>query len=969
MKKRLLGVGIVMVATLSLVFVVYGQTAASRPAATAAPAAASTAVRPAAQAAPTAPTAKSVAAQQEILDYYCIECHNTKVRSGGLAIAELKLARVGDHRKEWEKIVKKLRAGMMPPIAQERPDPVTYKALITWIENELDRNAVPFMPPPGLHRMNRTEYANAIKDLLDLEIDPAQYLPSDDSTRGFDNIASALTVSSTLVEAYVSAAGKISRLAIGEPASQTLKVYRVPEDTTQDYHVEGMPFGTRGGLLTTHIFPSDGEYTIRINTVIGDNMSQNAFGTIPCEKLEVLLDGERLDLLNWGGGGGGGGGGRGGGAAATCANTPNATARGNAALAAAAVPAAPATAAGATPAPAVTGADAVPANLVNTVCASCHTLDRVKSKVGDAAAWTATIARMKEKPNSAAAALTDQQVPLIVDYLARSASTLTVAPAAPAGGGGGGGGGGRGGGGGGMVVRFKTTAGPHRIGATFLATNFAPLLDMNVHPARSTVQTGPTPGYTFFPHVGSIHIEGPFNAKAATDSASRRKIFTCKPTSAATETTCARSILTRLAGQAFRRQATAADVQVLMTFFAEGRKDSDFDHGIANALAHMLADINFLARVEVEPTTIKPGQTYAITDTELASRLSYFLWSAGPDLELRNLATQARLKDPVVLDAQVRRMLKDPRAEALAVNFAGQWLNLRAMSAVGPLPMLYPNFDDPLRQAMRREVELLFDTIVREDRSLIELLTADYTFVDERLARHYGIKGIYGSQFRRVPLGPELDVRKGLLGKGAFLTTTSKPERNSPVTRGMIIMEKLLGVPPPNPPADVPPLMPKNADSRGNGKAPSMRQNMLDHRVRQDCIQCHALMDPIGFTLENFDAIALWRTDDAGEPIKASETLYDGTKVEGPAGLRKWLVGYSDQFVSVAAEKLLTYALGRGLEPEDMPLVRKITRDAARNNNKFSALVMGVVKSEPFRKNMKIQETGLKNTSSTKEGN
>jgi hypothetical protein len=852
----------------------------------------------------------ATAKQQEVLDYYCVECHSKTARTGGLAIEGLNLAKVGENRKEWEKIVKKLRAGMMPPAGQERPDSATYKGLITWLENELDRAAVPFMPPPGLHRMNRTEYANAIKDLLDLEIDPAQYLPSDDSTRGFDNIASALTVSSTLVEAYVSAAGKISRLAIGEPASQTLKVYRVPEDTTQDYHVEGMPFGTRGGLLVTHIFPSDGEYTIEIKTVIGDNMSQNAFGTVACEKLEVLLDGERLDLLNWSGGGGGGGGGRGGGTPA-CANTANATARGN-------------------PSPAVIG------------------------------------------PASAAPAV--PAVPAATPDPAAPAAGAQAAAAAPQGGQQGGGqaqgaGGARGGGGGGMRLRFRTTAGPHQIGATFLATNFAPLLDMNVHPARSTVQTGPTPGYTFFPHVGSIHIEGPFNAKAATDSASRRKIFTCKPTSPATEATCARSILSRLAGQAFRRPATAADMQVLMDFYNQGRAGADFDRGIANALAHMLADINFLARVEVEPVTVKPGQTYAISDTELASRLSYFLWSAGPDAQLRTLASQGRLKDPVVLEGQVRRMLKDPRAEALAVNFAGQWLNLRAMAAVGPLPMLYPNFDDPLRQAMRREVELLFDSIVREDRSLVELLTADYTYVNERLARHYGIKGIYGSQFRRVALGPDMDVRKGLLGKGAFLTTTSKPERNSPVTRGMIIMEKLLGVPPPDPPANVPPLMPKAADGRGNGKAPSMRQNMLDHRVRQDCIQCHSLMDPIGFTLENFDAIALWRTSDAGEEIKASETLYDGTKVEGPSGLRKWLVGYSDQFVSVAAEKLLTYALGRGLEPEDMPLVRKITREGARNNNRFSALVMGVVKSEPFRKNMKIQDTGIKNTSSTKEGN
>ncbi len=862
MKKKYLGLGVAIPTILSLVFVVHGQTATSRSATSTVPVAAKTVAQ--------APTAT---AQKAILDQYCVVCHSKVAKIGGLSIESLDINHVGENRAEWEKVVRKLRAGMMPPVGKNRPEPEVYRGLVAWLENELDRAAVPYMPPPGLHRLNRTEYANAIKDLLDLDIDPSQYLPSDDSTRGFDNIASALTVSSTLVEAYVSAAGKISRLAIGEPASQTLKVYRVPEDTSQDYHVEGFPFGTRGGLLVTHIFPSDGEYTITINTITGDNMSQNAFGTIPCEKLEVLLDGERLELLNWANGGGGRGGGGG-----SCASTPNATAQG-------------------APSPAV----------------------------------------------------------------------IPAAPAAAAAGGQGGFGGR--GGGGGMRVRFKTTAGPHQIGATFLATNFAPLLDMNIHPARTTVQTGPTPGYTFFPHVGSIHIEGPFDAKMATDSASRRKIFTCKPTSAATETTCARTILSKLAEQAFRRQATPADLQVLMDFYEEGRKGSDFDHGIANALAQMLADIKFLARVEVEPATVKPGQSYLISDSELASRLSYFLWSSGPDAQLRTLAAQGKLKDPVVLEAQVRRMLQDPRSEALSANFAGQWLNLRGMGAVGPLPLLYPDFDDPLRQAMRREVELLFDSIVREDRSIVDLLDADYTFVNERLAKHYGIPGIYGSQFRRISLGPDLDVRRGLLGKGAFLTTTAKPERNSPVTRGKIVMEKLLGVPPPDPPPNVPPLKPKTEDARGNAKTPSMRQTMLDHRVRQDCITCHSLMDPIGFTLENFDAIGLWRTEDSGEEIKATEVLYDGTKVQGPAGLRKWLLGYSDQFVEVAAEKLLTYGLGRGVEAEDMPLVRKIAHDAAANNNRFSTLVLGVVKSEPFRKNMKLQETRIQNTDIKKEGN
>jgi hypothetical protein len=520
-----------------------------------------------------------------------------------------------------------------------------------------------------------------------------------------------------------------------------------------------------------------------------------------------------------------------------------------------------------------------------------------------------------------------------------------------------------------MRVRFTTTAGPHEVGVTFLATNLAPLLDMNRQFLRSTVQTGPTPGFTFYPHVGSVKIEGPFNAKAATDSPSRRKIFTCKPTGKADEAACARRIVTNLATQAFRRTATAGDLEVLMNYYQASRSKEDFDHSIANVLAHILASPQFLTRTELEPRTASVGQAYAISDAELASRLSFFLWSRGPDKTLMDLAAQKKLSDPAVLDQQVRRMLNDPRAEALTRNFAGQWLNLRSLDATSPLPMIYPDFDDPLRQGMRREVEMIFDTIRTEDRSIVDLLTSDYTFVNERLARHYGIPNIYGSHFRRINLGPDMEVRKGLLGKGAILATTGKPERNSPVTRGKWIISTLLGVPPPDPPPNVPPLMPKPADSRGNAKAISMRQSMIDHRVREDCIRCHSLMDPLGFTLENFDSIGLWRTEDAGEKILATEVMYDGVKVEGPVGLRKWVLGYSDQYVRVAAEKLLTYALGRGVEPEDMTLVRKIVSDASRSNYKFSSLVLGVAKSEPFRKNMKLLQSSTETAGSRKEGN
>ena len=718
--------------------------------------------------------------------------------------------------------------------------------MLTFLQTELDKTAVPYMPPPGLHRLNRTEYQNAIHDLLNLEIDPGKYLPSDDSTSGFDNIAGALGISSTLVEAYVSAAQKISRLAIGEPEGPTLAVYRTPENTSQNYHIEGLPFGTRGGLLVKHVFPSDGEYTVTITPIFGDNMTPTGFGSVPCERLEVSLDGERLQLLDWKGGG-----------------------RQDAA-----------------------------------VCRGEKTAAVNSGQSGGISAGK-------------------------------------------------------------MQVRFKTTAGLHALGATFLETNFAPVLDLDKQFVRTTLQTGPTPGYTFFPHVGTVRIEGPFNAVRSENTPSRKAIFVCKPTGAGDEAACARRILTNLATIAYRRPATAADVDPLVQFYQAGRKEGgDFDSGIEQALSRLLASPKFIYRIEAEPAgaavraVVDKVQAYRISDLDLASRLSFFLWSRGPDQELMKIAAAGRLKDPVVLEQQVKRMLKDPRVEAMTTNFAGQWLNLRGLQGYSPLPGVYPDYDDPLGVAMRREVELLFDSLIREDRPITDLLTADYTFVNERLAKHYGIPNIYGSQFRRITLGPDMDVRKGLLGKAAILTTTAKPERTSPVTRGKWVMTNILGMSPPNPPPNVPPLPQQESDSTGNAKLPSMRQTMLKHRVRADCIQCHSMMDPIGFALENFDGIAQWRTDDNGNPVGEEVTMFDGTKVDGPVQLRNWLVNnYSNAFVEVASEKMLIYALGRGMDYQDMPMVRAVARKANQANNRFSALVLAVVKSDPFQKNMKVDET------------
>ncbi|HMF93685.1 MAG TPA: DUF1592 domain-containing protein, partial [Vicinamibacterales bacterium] len=838
-----------------------------------APTAAAPGARPSsAQGAATPQTTPSTppSAQRALVDRYCVGCHNQRGKAAGqeparkITLDDADITHVSDHAEVWERVVRKMRAGMMPPAGARRPDKATYDGFITWLEGELDRNAALYAPPPGLHRLNRTEYSNVIRDVLNLDVDAAKYLPPDDSTHGFDNMAGALGMSSTLVEAYVGAAGKISRLAIGDPTPAGLVVYRTPEDTSQDYHIEGLPFGTRGGLLVKHVFPSDGEYTITVTPIFGDNMSPTGFGSVPCEKLEILLDGERVQLMDWQGSR------RFGAPDANCGGASGTPAAGG-----------------------QRGRGGAPGG-----------------GRGNAAAGGAR--------GAAAGGGGGQQGPEAFF-------------------------GGRGGTP--MRARVKVTAGPHAVGATFLATNFAPLLDLDQHFMRDTLQTGPTPGFTFFPHVGTVRIEGPFDASPAKESPSREKIFICRPNAAAEEAACARKIVGTLAARAFRRPVSAAETQSLMAFYDAGRKEGDFEHGVEIALARILADPRFLYRIETEPASVKAGQLYRVTDLDLASRLSFFLWSTAPDDELVTLASQNRLKDPAVLEKQVRRMLADPRAEALAVNFAGQWLNLRGLQSAGPLPLVYPDFDDPLRQAMRREVELVFDSIVREDRSIGDLLTADYTFVNERLAKHYGIPNVYGSQFRRVTLGPDMDVRRGLLGKGAFLTTTSKPERTSPVTRGKWIMTNILGMSPPDPPPDVPPLKPKAGDAAGNTKEPTMRQKMLEHRVRADCVQCHSLMDPIGFSLENFDGVGSWRTRDEDTPVDASAQVFDGTKIDGPTGLRNWLVGYRTQFTEVAAEKLLTYALGRGVEYQDMPLVRAIARDADRNGGRFSAIVLGVVSS------------------------
>ena len=764
-----------------------------------------------------------IAEHEATIKRYCLDCHNYAEQVGDLSLEPVRLADVTGDAEKWERVVRKLRAGMMPPLDKPRPEHGTYAALAGFIETELDLHPAAGLPAPGLHRLNRAEYGNAIRDLLALEIDASSFLPADDSSRGFDNQAGTLALSPALLEAYLSAAGKISRLALGRVSAPTQAMYRVATDATQNYHVEGLPFGTRGGLAVEHVFPADAEYNLKVYSVNLGNMGNfRPFGEIRGEQLEVLLDGERVALIDW-----------------------------------------------------------------------------------------------------------DEAFNLNRGFGGGNGQLKTI------------------------DVRVPVKAGPHQVGVTFLATNYAPGLDINRAFERSTIETGGLPGFSFYPHIGSVRIDGPYDVKGAGDSPSRAAILTCRPAAPAEEEPCAQRIVENLVRHAYRGAGTAEDVATLLDFYRAGRDGADFEAGIELAMQRLLADPKFIYRLEHEPTELAPGEVYAVNDLELASRLSFFLWSSIPDEELLTVAEQGRLTEPDVLAGQVRRMLADPRSEALTTNFAGQWLNLRALEGHVPVAALFPDFDDNLRQAFRRETELLFDSLIRENRPATELLTADYTFVNERLAKHYGIPGIYGSRFQRVALGEELDARRGLLGKGSLLATSSQPVRTSPVIRGYWVLQNLLGVPPPPPPPDVPDLEQKTGDAAGNTRVPTMREQMEAHRANPACSGCHQLMDPIGFALEQYDAIGRWRTSDGSNVIDPSSVMYDGTKISGPADLRNFLLSYSDQFMRTVTEKLMTYALGRGLEYYDMPVVRSIVRSADDEGYKFDALIVGVVQSEPFRSSRK----------------
>ncbi len=768
-----------------------------------------------------APDAAQVQANEALVKRYCVSCHSEKLKTGGLVLENLDLSNVSAHAETLEKVIRKLGTGSMPPQGMPRPDKTTLDGFASWLETSIDRDALA-KPNPGratLHRLNRTEYANAVKDILGLDIDGASLLPSDDESYGFDNIADVLKTSPALLERYMSASWNISRLAVGDQAIVAdTTIYRARPDLSQDEYLAGFPLGTRGGLKFTHNFQLDGDYVFRIR--MWRATTDIIRGLKYPNEVELSIDGVRAGLVHIGG-------------------------------------------------------------------------------------------RPDEKASE--------------DNSGTSATDLDQR----------------------LTLRVPVKAGPHDVVITFLKKTAAqeddilqPFLRSNVDPVGYQGQTS----------VDRVSVNGPLDARGISETPSRKKIFICRPAAGADDIPCAKKILGNLARRSYRRPITDRDTEQLLTFFQKGKNEGKtFDAGIEAALQLILASPEFLFRFEPDPVNLAVDTPYKINDLELASRLSFFLWSTIPDEQLIGIASAGKLKDPAVLEQQVKRMLLDPRAHALTDNFAGQWLFLRNLRTMNPDFETFPDFDDNLRQSMRRETELFFESVLREDRSVLDFLNANYTFVNERLARHYGMKDIYGEGFRRVTLTDE--NRFGLLGQASILSVTSLPTRTSPVNRGKWILTNILGTPPPPPPPNVPALK----TSAEAGKVSSLRERMEAHRANPYCAGCHKVMDPLGFALENFDAVGQWRDTDEGAKIDPSGTMFDGTKVTKPSDVRKMLASHPDVFLNVFTQKLMTYALGRGVEYYDMPTIRAILRESSKNDYKFSSILMGVIKSAPFQ--MKVKRT------------
>ena len=775
-----------------------------------------------------APGETAATPERELLDRYCVACHNERLQTAGLELDNADVTHVSADPGLWERVVRKLRAGAMPPAPRPRPDGATYARFIERLETELD-TAAAADPNPGrteaFHRLNRAEYRNVIRDLLALDVDVAELLPADDGSYGFDNIAGVLGVSPTLLERYLSAAKQVSRLAIGNPdLPPTALTFRRSADDAQDARLAGLPFGTRGGMAIPYNFPVDAEYQIRVR--LSRDTADNLAPFTDRHELDVSLDGEHLQTFTVG-----------------------------------------------EPAP-----------------------EGAARNSPEYLEWRTRQRRVDEN----------------------------------------------------WVLRVPVPAGPRTLRVAFRKKTSAYAETLRQPYLRPYTNT--TGGDTRYqPYLESVVITGPYEASDApptVETPSRARIFTCRPEAGdeAAGRECAREILSVLARRAYRRPIVERDLDVLLRFYEDGLRDGGFEAGIELALRRLLAGPEFLFRVVRDPADVEPGVNYPLTGLELASRLSFFLWSSIPDDELLDAAVAGRLHEPEVLEAQVRRMLADERAAALVENFAGQWLYLRNVPALAPDENRFPDFGEALRRAMERETELFVESVMREDRSVLELLTADYTFVNERLARHYDIPNVYGSHFRRVTL-PDA-TRRGLLGHGSILAATAYPTRTSPVLRGKWVLENLLGTPPPLPPPDVPSL----EETTGAGRPLSMREAMEQHRANPVCASCHRLMDPPGFALEQFDAVGKYRThNEASAPIDASGVLPDGTVFEGAAGLRDALLQRPDLFVTTLTEKLLTYALGRGVEHYDSPAIRAIVRDAERDDSRFSSIILGIVESVPFQ--------------------
>ena len=745
-----------------------------------------------------------------LVNTYCLTCHSSKVKSGGLALDTINTADLSEHADAWEKVVRKLRAGQMPPQGARRPDDATHATALAALETALDGLSVA-APNPGrtdtFRRMNRTEYRNAIRDLLALDIDAASLLPSDSASFGFDNVTVG-TLSPTLLESYVAAAEKISQLAIGRPSlSPGGSTVRLKPDLTQETHLDGLPIGTRGGAEVSHAFPVNGEYEITIR--LSRDRNEHIEGLLESHEIELLLDDQRLKVF---------------------------------------------------------------------------TIAPPSVTTGQSASESASHAALDSH----------------------------------------------------LKVRIPVTAGPHILGVTF-PKKPSLLLETARQPYEAHFNYYRHPRLQ--PAVYEISIIGPYNPAGPGDTPSRRRVFICRQE----EDGCAKKILSSLMRRAYRRPVSDADLKKPLELYATTKAAEGFDAGIEMGLSAVLSSPEFLFRIERDPAKVSAGGVYPISDVELASRLSFFLWSSIPDDELIDLAARGDLDKPAVLQRQVTRMLADPRSRNLVTNFASQWLHLRNLDSMTPDMRLFPDFDDNLRQAFRQETEMLVDSVIRENRSVLDLLSANYTFVNERLAKHYGIPNIYGSRFRRIEFGED-GTRGGLLRQGSILLVTSYPTRTSPVIRGKWILDNLLGVPPPPPPAMVPAL--ENTKVRKNA---TIRERLSLHRANPTCAGCHKLMDPIGFALENYDAVGRWRTVDGGEPIDASGALFDGTPFRGVADLEKAILAHPDLFVTTLSEKLLTFATGRGVDYYDAPAIRKIVRDAAADQYRFSSVIMGIVNSTPFR--------------------